>query len=111
MVINYKHTLFILLEETPPPAYGEAVSNIGSPAGASLSTYSGGIATDYVGTIDYVSCLLLIVGSPIMSPTSMGPLSVPSSVPSPDVYHGLSPCKLLEEYRALRGVEPGRASS
>lgn len=59
VVINYKHTLFILLEETPPPAYGEAVSNIGSPAGASLSTYSGGIATDYVVLlIMFLACYL-----------------------------------------------------
>lgn len=35
-----------------------------------------------------------LVGSPVMSPTSMGPLSVTSSVPSPDVYpQGISPRK------------------
>ena len=41
---------------------------------------------------------VVLVGSPIMSPTSMAPLSVPS-VPSPDIYQtqhgGMSPCKTI----------------
>ena len=75
--------------ETPPPAYDDhdtGASCVDSPMGGS-SIYSGGGCGQCLYAYMYVHCILSLVGSPIMSPTSMGP----GSVPSPGSYPITSP--------------------